>query len=66
MVMRSLEIKEIKFDRLGRSEEEIMARIRELFGDTLNVMITAKEIIVRGDLHNHRKRKPLVRYLMGE
>ena len=42
-----------------------MAKIKELFGDTLKVTITDNEIIIRGDLHNHRKRKPLVKYLMG-
>ena len=63
--MRTLEIKQLRFDRLGRSKEEIMARIKELFGDTLKVTITDNEIIIQGDLHNHRKRKPLVKYLMG-
>ena len=63
--MRTLEIKQLRFDRLGRSREEIMAKIKELFGDTLKVTITDNEIIIRGDLHNHRKRKPLVKYLMG-
>jgi len=66
MVMRSLEIKKLRFDRLDRSEEEIMAKIRKIFGDTLKVTITEKDIIVEGDLHDHRKRKPLLDYLAGD
>ena len=64
-VFRSLEIKQLKFNRLGRSKDEIMAKINELYGEKLEVTITDQEIVVKGDLHNHRKRKLLIRYLMG-
>ncbi len=42
-----------------------MAKVKGLFGYTLKVTITDNEIIIKGDLHNHRKRKPLIKYLMG-
>ena len=63
-MMRGLRIIGLRFDRLGRSEEGIMSKIRVLFGDTLKVTITDEEIIIEGDLHDHRKRKTLVRYLV--
>ena len=66
MVLRSLEIRKIEFDRLGRNEDEIRNKVQELFGDLVTVTITEKRIIVEGDLHDHRRRKPLLDYLAGE
>lgn len=61
-----LEIRRIEFDRLGRSETEIRQKVEDLFGDLVTVTITEESIIIEGDLHDHRRRKPLLDYLAGE
>ena len=65
MVMRSIEINQISFARKGRDKKKITKKIRELFGESVDITITENDILVKGDMHDHRKRKALVKFLMG-
>lgn len=64
MVWRSLEIKEIIFDRKGKDKESVLAYVKNLFGNKVEVVVDDEKIRVKGDMHNYKKRKTLIKYLM--
>jgi hypothetical protein len=65
MVMRTIEINKLSFERKGRDREAILKKIEELFGKKLDVKIMEDRIEIQGDLRDHRKRNTLIKYLIG-
>jgi hypothetical protein len=66
MVMRTIEINKLSFERKGRDRESILKKIEELFGKKLDVKIMEDKIEIQGDLRDHRKRNALIKYLGEE
>lgn len=65
MVMRTLEIRKIRFliphDRI----EYVVGRIRDI-NKALEITVEGDEVQVAGDLHNTKMRKNILKLLWGE
>lgn len=65
-LVRSIEITKISFNIKNRNKEEVIKKIRKLFGKGIEIYFKQNELSIKGDLHNHKKRKELIKYLIGE
>ncbi|UCF08746.1 MAG: hypothetical protein JSW28_03375 [Thermoplasmata archaeon] len=63
--MRTLEVKEIAYKVDKDKIESIISRLRELYGNSLEIAAEGNEIKVRGDLHNYKKRERILWILSG-
>jgi len=65
MVMRTLEIRKIRFliphDRI----DDVVSRIKEI-NKALEITVKGDEVQVAGDLHNAKMRKSILKLLWGE
>ena len=65
MVMRTFEIKELSYIVTPEQVEEILTQLNELYGDELEISVERNEVIIRGDLHNYRRRERILWILSG-
>ena len=65
MVMRTLEIKEISYRVEIAQLDSIVAELKKLYEDQLEIIINGDEIIVKGDLHNYKRRERILWILSG-
>ena len=65
MVMRTIEIKEIKYkvdkERIGG----VISRLKELYRDQLDIFTEGDFVGVRGDLHNYKRRNRILWIMSG-
>ncbi len=65
MVMRTFEIKEISYKVDKGQIESIISKLKELYGNILEITAEGDEIRVRGDLHNYKRRERILWVLSG-
>jgi hypothetical protein len=65
MVMRTLEIKEISYKVDIDKIDIIFSKLKNLYGDQLEIIKDNDEIRVIGDLHNYKKRERILWILSG-
>lgn len=65
MVMRTIEVKEIKYEVENERREGVISRLRELYRDRLEIFTEGDFVGVRGDLHNYKRRNRILWILSG-
>ena len=65
MVMRTFEINMISFPVEKKRRKEVLKKLKELYGNRLNIKQSGEEIIVSGDLHNYILRRKIIWILSG-
>jgi len=60
MVMRTLEIREIRYKVGRRKAQRIIKALKEQYGDRLRISYRNHMIGVKGDLHNYRLHDTIV------
>jgi hypothetical protein len=65
MVMRTLEIKEISYKVNKDQLDTIISKLKELYGNKLEITADGDIIRVKGDLHNYKRRERIIWILSG-
>ncbi|MEA1869466.1 MAG: hypothetical protein U9N09_04865 [Euryarchaeota archaeon] len=65
MVMRTIEIKEIKYEVGKEQKGGIISRLKELYRDQLDIFTEGDFVGVRGDLHNYKRRNRILWIMSG-
>ncbi len=65
MVMRTIEIKEIKYEVDKERRGGVISRLYELYRDQLDIFTDGDFVGVRGDLYNYKRRNIIVGIMSG-
>lgn len=65
MVMRTIEIKEIKYEVDKERRGSVISRLKELYKDQLDIFTEGDFVGVRGDLHNYKRRNRILWIMSG-
>ncbi|RZN15222.1 MAG: hypothetical protein EF812_03065 [Methanosarcinales archaeon] len=65
MVMRTIEIKEIKYEVDKERRGGVISRLKELYRDQLDIFTEGDFVGVRGDLHNYKRRSRILWIMSG-
>ena len=65
MVMRTLEVKEISYKVEKERIENVVSKLKDLYGNQLEIIVENDEVKVRGDLHNYKRRERILWVLSG-
>jgi len=65
MVMRTIEIKEIKYEVDKERRGGVISRLKELYRDQLDIFTEGDFVGVRGDLHNYKRRNRILWIMSG-
>ena len=63
--MRTLEIKEISYKVSKDQIDTIISKLKELYGNKLEITADGNVIRVSGDLHNYKRRDRIIWILSG-
>ena len=58
--MRTLEIKEISYKVSKDQLDNIISKLKSLYGDVLEIIADGDMIRVSGDLHNYKRRERII------
>ncbi|CAD6494655.1 MAG: hypothetical protein EMLJLAPB_00875 [Candidatus Argoarchaeum ethanivorans] len=65
MVMRTIEIREIKYEVDKERRGGVISRLKELYRDQLDIFTEGDFVGVRGDLHNYKRRSRILWIMSG-